>query len=169
MMIEVNGELVPYNEKNAHPRRHDTRWLAPVIRIAFKSGMRRGEIFGLTWDRVYLTPTRIHPHGYISLYKKETKSGEERRVPLSLEAARVLMKQAKARDGEDPIFVGRTGRTDPEIRNGWNEVKRKAALDGLDFGQERLKGLHFHDLRASWAVDSPGRGTHFLRQNAGST
>ena len=75
----------------------------------------------------------------------------------------MLKKQVKVRGGEDPVFVGRTGQTNPEIRNGWEEIKRKASLAGLDFGQERLKGLHFHDLRAGWAVDSLRRGAHFLQ------
>ena len=117
----------------------------------------------MTWDHVYLEPKEVHPHGYVSLDKKETKSGEGRQVPLSPAAAKVFKKQAKVRDRENPVFVGRTGRANPDIRNGWEEVKREAALDGLGFGHERLKGLHFHDLRASWAVDSLGRGAHFLQ------
>lgn len=161
MMIEVDEELVEYNPENGHPRRRDTRWFAPIIRIAFETGMRRSEIFGLTWSHVCLEQTEDQPYGYISLDKQDTKTEEERLVPLSPAAADVLKQQVEKREGMDPIFVGRNGQASPDYRKCWVEVIRKAKLLGLDMSNGRLNGFHFHDLRASWAVDSLKNGANF--------
>lgn len=42
--------------------------------VAYYTGMRPGEIFGLTWDRVNLE------EGYLNLTQEDTKTGEARRI-----------------------------------------------------------------------------------------
>jgi len=56
--------------------------LPEIIRFALETAMRRGEITGMTWKLVDLkkrTATLL-----------DTKNGEKRIVPLSLEAVRIL-------------------------------------------------------------------------------
>ena len=49
--------------------------LKPMVVTALNTGMRRGEIFGLTWDRVDLK------HGFILL--NTSKNGERREIPIN--------------------------------------------------------------------------------------
>ncbi|HSA86914.1 MAG TPA: tyrosine-type recombinase/integrase [Nitrospira sp.] len=50
-------------------------WLRPIVLTALHTGMRKGELLGLTWDCVDMT------HGFIRL--KQTKNGKARALPLN--------------------------------------------------------------------------------------
>jgi len=50
------------------------KYLQPVTLIAYLTGMRRGEVIGLKWDRVNLD------EGYIDLTPDDTKTNEPRRI-----------------------------------------------------------------------------------------
>ena len=54
-------------------------YLRPVILVAYQTGMRRGEILGLTWERVDIKA------GFIRLKADDTKTRESRIIPLSPE------------------------------------------------------------------------------------
>jgi integrase len=49
--------------------------LRPIVTMALNTGMRKGEILGLTWDRLDLK------HGFILL--DTTKNGERREIPIN--------------------------------------------------------------------------------------
>jgi len=53
--------------------------LEPVVKLAYHTGMRQGEILGLKWSRVDLK------EGLIRLKPEDTKTGEGRDVPLTYE------------------------------------------------------------------------------------
>jgi integrase len=57
---------------------HSAEYLRPIILVAYATGMRLGEILGLTWDRADLKS------GFIRLKGEDTKSGEGRLIPLDL-------------------------------------------------------------------------------------
>ena len=59
-------------------------YLKPVLLCAYYTGMQKGEILGLTWDRVDLKG------GFIRLKKADTKTGERRHIPLGRELRGVL-------------------------------------------------------------------------------
>jgi integrase len=95
--------------------------LLPVVTIALETGMRHGEIMGMTWERVDLS------RGVIRL--EVTKSGKRREVPMRQVVYNVLA----ARSGP------REGRVWPEqsIRTAWETAVERAKLDdwprqGLD-------------------------------------
>src|SRR5712691_755119 len=101
--------------------------LLSIVTIALETGMRYGEIMGMTWERVDLS------RGVIRL--DLTKSGRRREVPMRQAVYDVLAK----RPGE------RQGRVWPEqsIRTVWETAVERAKLDDW----------HFHDCRhhfASW-------------------
>ena len=50
-------------------------WLYPIVRLALETGMRRGEILGLTWHNIDLATGTAH--------LPDTKNGDSRTVPLS--------------------------------------------------------------------------------------
>src|SRR5262249_12369573 len=56
--------------------------LYPVVLIALHTGMRKGEVMGMTWDRVDLT------RGVFKLEK--TKTGRRREAPMNLVVYKVV-------------------------------------------------------------------------------
>jgi integrase len=56
-------------------------YLTPVLMRAYHTEMRRGEILGLTWDRVELKA------GFIGLKETDTKTSEGRIIPIGRDLA----------------------------------------------------------------------------------
>jgi integrase len=107
-------------------------FLYPIVIVAISTGMRLGEITGLTWDDVDLNDGRITLH--------ETKNGERRVVPLTRLALEVMKKHAKVRSLETKLVFPvrrRDGWKSWDIRTAWNRTVKAAELE--DF--------RFHDLR----------------------
>ena len=100
----------------------------PYVALALHTGMRLGEILGLTWDQVDLR------QGVVTLTR--TKSGKWRKVPLN-EVARPLL-EALPRSG--PYVFGGAAPFGA-IKRAWQGACRRAGLGGL----------RFHDLRHTWA------------------
>jgi integrase len=117
-------------------------YLHTVVVLALSTGMRQGEIMGLTWDDV-----DIH-QGRITLY--ETKNGEIRVVPLVGKALSLLKNHSKVRNLKtNLLFPGKP------IRRNNGEVIYKpmdlrapwlTALKNAD-----IEDFRFHDLRHSAA------------------
>ena len=65
--------------------------LADFIRLALHTGMRRGELLGLEWQRVDLHGGLIHLEG------RHTKAGKRRSIPINREARIALINRARFR------------------------------------------------------------------------
>jgi integrase len=108
--------------------------LKPMVVTALNAGMRRGEIFGLTWDRV------DREHGFILL--DTSKNGEGREIPINATLRAQLEELALNNvDGHRFVFHEKDGKP-------YDSVKRsfKTACDGA-----KIKDFHFHDLRHTFA------------------
>jgi len=107
---------------------HDL-YLAVVLAIS--TGMRKGELMGLSWRDVNL---KEH---YIVLHK--TKNGERRRVPVKSHALELLIERSKVRRLDTPLlFPGIATPASPiDLRSAFRRASRAAQLD--DF--------RWHDLR----------------------
>jgi integrase len=106
--------------------------LTDLVEFALFTGLRRGEVLDLMWERV------DRARGVILL--DVTKSGKRREVPLNSRADAVLARRGSKSSG----LVFGTRKWD-HFRSAWERAVDRAKL--LDF--------HFHDLRhtfASWAV-----------------
>jgi len=106
--------------------------LTDLVQFALFTGMRRGEVLGLTWERV----DRVRGVVLLDL----TKSGKRREVPLNSRADAVLARRGSKSSG----LVFGTRRWD-HFRTAWENAVERA----------KLADFHFHDLRhtfASWAV-----------------
>ncbi|MDA9982674.1 site-specific integrase [Gammaproteobacteria bacterium] len=113
----------------------DSPYLYPVFVLAISTGMRQGEIMGLTWDAVDLHQGRITLH--------HTKNGEIRVVPLVGKALELLKDHAKVKRIDTPLlFPGRAKPNKPiDLRSPWRAALKAAGIE--DF--------RFHDTRHSTA------------------
>ena len=66
--------------------------LPDIVSLALETGMRQGELAGMTWDMVDLKKRTVT--------LMETKNGEKRIVPLSSEAVRILSGLVQRIDGK---------------------------------------------------------------------
>jgi integrase len=110
--------------------------LLDLVELALFTGTRRGELLGLTWERV------DRARGVILLDSTSTKSKRRREVPLNGRADAVLARRGSKATG--PVFSSR--RWD-HYRTAWD----------LAVGRAKLADFRFHDLRhtfASWAVQA---------------
>lgn len=114
-------------------------YLYTVVVLALSTGMRQGEIMGLTWDVVDLSRGRAILH--------ETKNGERRAVAITGHALELLKEMSKVRRiGCKLIFPAKEiapqkPQKPMDLRTPWETVVKKAELS--DF--------KFHDLRHSAA------------------
>lgn len=113
----------------------DNSYLFPVVVLAISTGMRQGEIMGLTWDVVDLNQGRIT--------LPDTKNKETRVVPIVGKALESLKGHAKVKRIDTPLlFPGKANPRKPmDLRSPWKRALTAAKVD--DF--------RFHDLRHSAA------------------
>lgn len=111
-----------------------TKALYPIVVLALATGMRKGEILGLTWSDVDLK------RGMVVL--RDTKNGDTRPVPLVGHAKKVMMEWSKVRRlGCTLVFPGKTPTKPINFNEAWFSALKRAGIE--DF--------HFHDLRHTCA------------------
>ena len=115
-----NGE---YERLETASKLTKNKHIWPIVIFAIETGMRRGEILGLTWDNIDLKRrTALLPL---------TKNESSREVPLSTKAVCVLQQQ-RTRTGISPFPVNANA-----FRLAWDRLRGRAGLNDL----------RFHDLR----------------------
>ena len=112
-----------------------TDHLAPLTLVALNTGLRRGELFGLTWDRVSLDRAQL------TVTAETAKTGRTRHVPLNVEALEVLTRWKNQSSGEGLVFPGGEGARLTHINRSWASLMQAA----------ELKDFHFHDCRHHFA------------------
>jgi len=111
-------------------------YLKPIIAVAYYTGMRRGEILPLTWDRIDLKAKVIH------LREEDTKDNEPRDIPICQDLFEILDKIPRALHS-NRVFRYR-GKPVNDVRGGLRAACKKA---GIEYGRFKEAGLTFHDLR----------------------
>ncbi len=111
--------------------------LKPILLIGYVTGMREGEILGLTWDKVSLKD-RI-----IKLAAEDTKDGEPRTIPFSDDLKDALGRLPRGIQGDSPVFTYRGKRIKKDIRTGLIKACEKAVIA---YGRVE-GGFVYHDLR----------------------
>jgi integrase len=106
--------------------------LGSIIQFAIQTGMRRGEIMGLSWVDIDLPNRKVYLH--------QTKNGEPRQVPLTRQAMTVL--EALSRDEEKAFPMGMDA-----LRSQFKRVKAHAKGQWNGVGINPFDDLRFHDLR----------------------
>ncbi|MBI9077599.1 MAG: site-specific integrase [Desulfatibacillum sp.] len=110
--------------------------VAAIVGTAYYTGMRRGEILPLTWDKVDLKRRLIH------LESQDTKDKEPRLIPICEELAH-LLSQLPRSIHDNTVFVSR-GEPVLNIRNALRSAAKRA---GIPYGRNTRNGFTFHDLR----------------------
>lgn len=123
--------------------------LKPIVIFALNTGCRRGEILGLTWDRVDLQ------HGVILL--DDTKSGKRREIPINA-TVRAALKGIVRRLDSPFVFVNPETATErPPVKEGGPKRPAIGRYLGVKKSfatacrKAKITDFHFHDLRHTFA------------------
>jgi integrase len=112
------------------------------IKFALFTGLRRGELFKLTWDDVDFE------RGMVTL--KDPKSGKTQNVPVSMAALDVV----KSLDVTSPyVFPGKDGGQRVDFSGPWRRIRKAADLPA---------GFRFHGLRHHFASCLVSNGVDLL-------
>jgi integrase len=106
--------------------------LSPVLITALHTGLRRGELFALTWEDVDFKL------GFIRVL--HTKNGERREIPMT-NTLRATLQHLPRRLSSDYVFPGKTGHGLVDIRKRFHRALQEAGIHGVVF----------HDLRHTFA------------------
>lgn len=112
-----------------------TDHLKPLVLVAMNTGLRRGELFGLSWPDVNL------PAKLLTVTAGNAKSRKARHVPLNDEAVDVLKRWKKQGGGEGLVFPGAGGGRLTNVNKSWDGIAKDA----------KLTDFRFHDLRHDFA------------------
>lgn len=112
--------------------------VAPVARLAYLTGCRRGEILGLQWSQF------DDANGLIRLHPGETKNDDSRVIPLTPELHAQLRALKATRDESWPwarfIFT-RAGQRIRDFRGAWARACEAAGVEDRIFHDFRRTGV----------------------------
>jgi len=127
-------ERILSSEEERRLIQESSEHLRPVIVTALQTGMRRGEILGITWKCVDLSKRLIRI--------ENTKSDRSRLIPFNNVLFDELLKLKKLNSKSDYVFVNpETKKPYQDVKTGFNASCRRAGI----------KKLRFHDLRHTFA------------------
>ncbi|MGS2724824.1 phage integrase [Porticoccus sp. GXU_MW_L64] len=110
--------------------------LTPMVLLAINTGMRRGELFHLSWGDVDLERKIVTVEG------GNAKTGQTRHIPLNKEANAVLTKWSKQGDASSLVFPSPITKGPMDnIKKSWHGLIRGAEIDNF----------RFHDCRHHFA------------------
>jgi integrase len=124
--------------------------LKPILLTAYYTGMRRGELLKLTWDRVDLKA------GVIRLRPEDTKTQEGRIIPLTKELTQVFQQSTiyLTLDGNRmPYVFTYGGKRIGAIRRAFETACQRAGISGVVF----------HDLRHTFVTNMRRAGVDYFR------
>ncbi len=110
-------------------------YLKPMVLLALNTGMRRGELFKLTWENGNLHTRTITVEGATA------KSRKTRHIPLNDEALDVLRRWKSQIAVPGLVFPSADGRPLNNVQTAWENLMKAA----------KIKRFRFHDLRHTFA------------------
>jgi len=135
--LDIREERKRAERKSANEWRQERGYyLKPMILLSMNTGMRRGEVFKLTWGNVSFDTRQLTISG------QTAKSGKTRYIPLNSEAFDVLQKWERQRMGESNlVFSNKDGKPFNTLKKGWAKILISA----------EIKNFRWHDLRHHFA------------------
>lgn len=110
--------------------------LKPIVITALNTGMRRGEILNLQWEK-----NIDLKHGFILLEQGMTKNGSRREIPINDTLRGVLQGLTRRLDIPHVFYDSVTGKPCKDVKRSFNTAMRRAGI----------RDFHFHDLRHTFA------------------
>lgn len=110
-------------------------YLKPMVLISINTGIRRGELFDLTWNDVDFQRKTITINGITA------KSGKTRHIPLNKEAFGTLQRWKTHTNSDKLVFSSANGHRFDNIARSWEAL--------LDLAE--IKDFRWHDLRHHFA------------------
>lgn len=117
--------------------------VANLMKMALYTGMRRGELFRLTWDDIDFDRGVIHI--------REPKGGIDQKIPLNHSARQIL--ETHERTGSRYVFPGRGGNQRVDIKKQVNRLKKKAGIPEDFRALHGLRHVYASILASSGEVD----------------
>lgn len=111
-------------------------YLTPMVLLAMQSGMRRSELFSLTWENVRLKGTP-----QLTVLAAHAKSGKTRHIPLNKAAVDALQLWADQNTQSGLVFPKPDGTPLKSIKTAWGKLIKDA----------KITDFRFHDLRHDFA------------------
>ncbi|WP_175651433.1 tyrosine-type recombinase/integrase [Pseudomonas sp. Marseille-P9899] len=109
--------------------------LKPMVLVSLNTGMRRGELFSLTWPMVNFQTKTITVGG------DTAKTSETRHIPMNAETFNTL-KAWKDQGGESSfVFPGLEGGRMEDVKSAWLKLLKEACITGF----------RWHDMRHDFA------------------
>ncbi|PRW84535.1 integrase [Pseudomonas simiae] len=109
--------------------------LKPMIIVSLSTGMRRGEVLGLTWNSINFDRKIITVGGDI------TKTSETRHIPMNTETTNAL-RAWKDQSGQSRfVFPGLEGGRTEDVKTSWKKLLQEACISGF----------RWHDMRHDFA------------------
>lgn len=119
------------------------QWLREIIVFDLHTGLRKGELLSLQWNRFDLFRKTI--------IIQESKNGKPRTIPLNQIALDILMEKSKIRNiKHDLVFASSVG---TKIDSDNLGRAFESVLEKVD-----IQDFHFHDLRHTFATRLAQRG-----------
>src|SRR5574337_14833 len=116
--------------------------LTPMVLLSLNTGMRRGELFGLTWEAVDFN-TRT-----LTVLARTSKGRKTRPIPLNAEAL-VVLTTIKPEKAAGLVFKSpKTGGRFDNVKKAWAEITERA----------KLPDFRWHDMRHDFASKLVMRG-----------
>ncbi len=107
-----------------------------MVLLSINTGLRRGELFYLTWEMVSL------PKASLILSGKITKNKNSRFIPLNNEAYQILDHlQKKAHTIDGLVFSSKNNQPFNHVKRSWGSLLKKA----------NITHFRWHDLRHHFA------------------
>ena len=139
-LTRKNGNL--WREKRGYERLPEFNenepcdYLTSMVLLSINTGLRRGELFHLTWDMVSLS------EGSLILSGEITKNKHSRFIPLNDEAYKVLDHlHKKAETKEGLVFPSKNNQPFNHVKRSWGSLLKKA----------NISQFRWHDLRHHFA------------------
>lgn len=114
---------------------HFSDHLRPLVLTSINTGMRRGEVFNLTWEDIDLKNKIITVEGATS------KSGQTRHIPINKELLEILTNWKQQSGSKGFVFPGKDGNRLDNVKKSWDGLLTLAKIDGF----------RWHDLRHTFA------------------
>ena len=109
--------------------------LKPMVLVSLNTGVRRGELFSLTWPMVNFQTKTITVGG------DTAKTSETRHIPMNAETFNTL-KAWKDQSGESAfVFPGLEGGRMEDVKSAWLKLLKEACITGF----------RWHDMRHDFA------------------